>query len=126
MGVKEPNVLFRPAPGVQTDFLKCSAFEKLMAGGAGAGKSLCLLAAAATESSNPAMRSLVLRLSYPMLKDLIAASHLIYAPMQAHFNVTLHQWVFPSKAVIEFGAIENTEACIMNYSGRSFSFVGID
>jgi Terminase large subunit, T4likevirus-type, N-terminal len=124
--VSKPNILFQPAPGVQTDFLKCSAFEKLMAGGAGAGKSLCLLADAAASSANPAMRSLILRVSYPMLKDLIAASHLIYGPMRARYNVTQHQWVFPSGAIVEFGAIENTEAAIMNYSGRSFSYIGVD
>jgi hypothetical protein len=124
--VSKPNVLWQPAPGVQTDWLKCSAFEKLMAGGAGGGKSSCLLAAAALESKNPAMRSLLLRLSYPQLKDLIAASHLIYGPMGARYNITLHQWVFPSNSVVEFGALENTEAAIMNYSGRSFSFIGVD
>src|SRR6266496_1666953 len=113
-----PNVLWSPAPGVQHDFLKCSAFEKLMAGGAGAGKSSCLLADAASESANPAMRSLVCRLSYPMLKDLIAASHLIYAPMRAKYNVQLHQWTFPSGAIVEFAAIENTENAILNFSGR--------
>ena len=88
--------------------------------------SSCVLAAAAGESANRLMRSLLLRVSYPMLKDLIAASHTIYAPMRAQYNVTQHQWVFPSGAIIEFGAIENTEACIMNYSGRSFSFIGVD
>src|SRR6266481_7845763 len=118
--MRKPNILFAPAPGVQTDFLKCSAFEKLMAGGAGAGKSLCLLASAAAESSNPAMRSLVLRLSYPQLKDMIASSWMIYANMRAKYNVTQHQWVFPSGSIIEFGAIENTEQCIQNFSGRSF------
>jgi hypothetical protein len=123
---KPPNILWQPAPGVQTDWLKCSAFEKLMAGGAGAGKSSCLIAAAAAESANPAMRSLILRVSYPMLKDLIAASWLIYGPMRAQYNVTLHQWTFPSGAIVEFGAIENTEQCIMNFSGRSFSFIGVD
>ena len=121
-----PNILWQAAPGVQTDWLKSSAFEKLMAGGAGAGKSSCLLAAAAAESANPAMRSLVCRLSYPMLKDLIAASHLIYAPMRARYNVQLHQWTFPSGAIVEFAAIENTETAILNFSGRSFSFIGID
>ncbi len=126
MGWKKPNILWQPAPGVQTDFLKCSAFEKSMMGGAGAGKSSCLLAAAAAESANPAMRSLILRLSHPMLKDLIAASYLVYAPMRAQYNVQLHQWKFLSGAVVEFGAIENTEQCIMNFSGRSFSFIGVD
>jgi hypothetical protein len=126
MSAPKQNILWQPAPGVQTEWLRCSAFEKLMAGGAGAGKSSCLLSAAAAESSSPAMRSLILRVSYPMLKDLIAASHLIYAPMRARYNVTLHQWTFPSGAIIEFGAIENTEAAIMNYSGRSFSFIGVD
>jgi hypothetical protein len=124
--MSKPNILFQSAPGVQTDFLKCSAFEKLMAGGNGAGKSSCLLAAAAAESSRPAMRSLILRLSYPQLKDLIASSWLIYAPMRAKFNVQLHQWTFPSGAIVEFGAIENTEQCMLNFSGRSFSFIGID
>jgi hypothetical protein len=124
--MKQPNILFQPAPGVQTDFLRCSAFEKLMAGGAGAGKSLCLLASAAAESANPAMRSLILRLSYPMLKDLIAASWMIYAAMRAKFNVQQHQWTFPSGSVVEFGAIETTEQCMLNYGGRSFSFIGID
>jgi phage terminase large subunit len=124
--MKQPNILFKPFPGVQTDFLRCSAFEKLMAGGNGAGKSLCLLAAAAAESSNPAMRSLVLRLSYPQLKDLIASSWMIYANMRAKFNVQQHQWTFPSGAIVEFGAIENTEQCILNFSGRSFSFIGVD
>jgi hypothetical protein len=124
--MRKPNVLFQPAPGVQTDFLKCSAFEKSMMGGNGAGKSSCLLAAAAAESANPAMRSLILRLSYPQLKDLIASSWTIYPNMRAKFNVTQHQWVFPSNSVVEFGAIENTEQCLLNFSGRSFSFIGID
>jgi len=61
-----------------------------------------------------------------MLKDLIAASHLIYAPMRARYNVQLHQWTFPSGAIVEFAAIENTENAILNFSGRSFSFVGVD
>src|SRR5206468_1481279 len=113
--MKQPIVLYKPAPGVQTGFLRCSAFEKLMAGGAGAGKSLCLLASAAAESANPAMRSLILRLSYPQLKDLIASSWMIYANMKAKFNSTLHQWTFPSQAIVEFGAIENTEQCMLNY-----------
>src|SRR5438094_39075 len=97
-----------------------------MAGGAGAGKSSCLIADAARFSANPAMRSLILRLSYPMLKDLIAASYLIYPAMKARYHVQLHQWTFPSGAIVEFGAIENTEACNMNYSGRSFTYIGVD
>jgi hypothetical protein len=124
--VSKPNILWQPFPGVQTEWCACTAFEKLMAGGAGAGKSSCLLADAARFSANPAMRSLILRLSYPMLKDLIAASYLIYPAMKARYNVQQHQWTFPSGAIVEFGAIENTEACIQNFSGRSFTYVGVD
>jgi hypothetical protein len=124
--VSEPLILWQAAPGVQTDWHRCSALEKFLAGGAGAGKSSCLTAEAAVESANPAMRSLLLRLSYPQLKDLIAATHLIYAPMRAKFNVTLHTWTFPSGATVEFAAIESTQAAIVNFSGRSWSFIGVD
>jgi hypothetical protein len=118
------RILFEPTPR-QAEFLACPAREVLYGGAAGGGKSTALLASAVSQTANGAHRALILRRSYPMLKDLIAQSHEFYRGLGATYNKTDHQWTFPSGAIVEFGHLDSDEDKY-NYQGRAFSFIGWD
>lgn len=77
----------------------------LTGGGAGSGKSYLALLKAASFVQDPAARVMVLRLSYPMLKDLIAASKQIYPHFGGEFKVQQKCWIFPNGAEIDFKAM---------------------
>ncbi len=97
------KVIWRPNPGPQSDFLACPAREVLYAGSVGAGKSDALLMAAASQTDNPNHRALLLRRTFPMLRDMIGRSHELFLPLGAIYRKQDNQWKFPSGAIVEFG-----------------------
>lgn len=72
---------------------------------AGSGKSFLSLLKAAGMISDPAAKVMILRLSYPMLKDLISASKQIYPYFGGVFKHQARTWVFPNGAEIDFKAM---------------------
>jgi hypothetical protein len=121
----ERNVLWRPNPGPQTEFLACPAREVLYAGSVGSGKTDGLLMCAASQIGNGSHRALILRRTFPMLKDLISRSHELFLPLGGTFNKSDHQWTFRSGAILEFGFLDADEDRF-RYMGRAFSFIGFD
>jgi Terminase large subunit, T4likevirus-type, N-terminal len=121
----ERNVVWRPNPGPQTEFLACPAREALFGGSVGGGKTDALLMCAASQSDNRNHRALILRRTFPMLRDLIERSHALFIPLGAEFNRQNSQWRFPSGAIIEFGFLDAAEDKY-RYLGRQFSFIGWD
>lgn len=78
----------------------------LTGGGAGSGKSfLALLKAAGLCMADPAAKVMILRLSYPMLKDLISASKQIYPYFGGEYKTQARTWVFPNGTEIDFKAM---------------------
>ena len=120
----DERVLWRPTEK-QSEFLSCPAREVLFGGGVGAGKTDGLLMSAASQVGNSSHRALILRRSYPMLRDLIARSHEIFLPLGAVFNTQTSTWRFPTGARIEFGFLDSP-ADQFRYLGRSFTFIGWD
>src|SRR5436190_13173212 len=84
----------------QAEFLACPAREVLFGGASGGGKSTALLLCAVSQAANPHHKALVVRRSYPQLRDLIGASYEIYKPLGAEFNKSERTWVFPSGATV--------------------------
>src|SRR5205814_8265099 len=83
------------------------------------------LAGALSQVQNPQHRAILIRRSYPQLKDMVAASFTLYKPLGAEFNKVEKTWTFPSGAQIEFGFLDSPEDRF-NYQGRQFSYLGFD
>lgn len=77
----------------------------LTGGGAGSGKSFLSLLKAVKLVEDPAAKVMVLRLSYPMLKDLISASKQIYPHFGGVWKAQARTWVFANGAEIDFKAM---------------------
>lgn len=78
----------------------------LTGGGAGSGKSfLALLKAVKLVTDDPAAKIMILRLSYPMLKDLISSSKQIYPHFGGVYKAQQKTWVFPNGSEIDFKAM---------------------
>ena len=69
---------------------------------AGSGKSFLSLLKAVRLVEDPAAKVMVLRLSYPMLKDLISASKQIYPHFGGIYKAQQRTWVFKNGAEIDF------------------------
>ena len=119
------KVIWRPNPGPQSDFLSCPAREVLYAGSVGSGKTDALLMCAVSQTANPLHRALILRRTFPMLRDLIGRSHELFLPLGATYNKGTSQWTFPSGAIVEFGFLDADDDKY-RYMGRAFSFLGWD
>lgn len=105
--MSENTALFGPASRKQQLVLLENEVDILLTGGgAGSGKSfLALLKAASLVEASPAAKIMILRLSYPMLKDLISASKNIYPHFGGVFKAQAKTWVFPNGAEIDFKAM---------------------
>ena len=122
--MNDATVIWRPT-AKQAEFLSCPAREVLYGGGAGSGKSDGLLMAALSQVQNPLHRALILRRSFPQLRDLIERSHDLFMPLGANYTRQDRQWRFRSGAIVEFGFLD-ADSDRYNYQGRQFSFLGFD
>tara|TARA_R110001606_G_scaffold367021_1_gene522390 strand:- start:31 stop:2061 length:2031 start_codon:yes stop_codon:yes gene_type:complete len=123
----EQEVIFKPHPGPQTDFLG-SIEDVIFYGGAkGGGKSYALIADPVRYFGHPSFRALILRRTMPELRDMIRHTEQMYprAWPGAKYLKTEKTWVFPSGATLEFGYCE-TEDDAERYRGQSFHWAGID
>ena len=122
--MKERPVIWGPT-AKQAEFLACPAREALYAGSVGSGKTDGILMAALSQVQNPKHSALILRRTFPMLRDLIARSHELFLPLGATYNKQESAWTFPSRARLEFGFLDADEDKF-RYMGRQFSFIGWD
>lgn len=126
-GVQEPEVVFRPNPGPQTDFLAANEREVFYGGARGGGKTYSLLIAPLRFVDKPKSRALLIRRSMPELRDVIFQTQQLYpkAVPGAKFKTQENTWYFPSGARIEFGYCENLTD-VLRYQGQSYSWIGVD
>ncbi|MFC5488494.1 terminase [Dokdonella soli] len=123
-------VAWKPTPR-QAEFLAAPDFEVLFGGSAGGGKSDGLLIDAAGLSQNalaePDYRAILLRRSFPELRDLIDRSQLIYPIVDdgAKYNHTEKVWTFTSGAKIELNFLKREQDRFL-YQGRAFAYGGFD
>lgn len=118
-------VVWRPNEGPQHEFVGSPEREVLYGGAAGGGKSDGLLMSAAMEYRNPALRGLILRRSFPELKDLIRRSMELYPALGAWYRESTREWFFKDRGIIEFGYLQKKKD-VLRYQGRAFNFIGWD
>src|SRR5262245_12835979 len=121
MPVRERPILWQPTEK-QREFLSCPAREVLFSGSVGSGKSDSILMAGLSQVQTRKHRALILRRTFPMLRDLIGRSHELFLPLGATYNKQTAQWTFPSGAILEFGFLDAPED-VYRYMGRQFSFI---
>lgn len=118
-------VLWRPHPGPQTTFLASGAYEALYGGAAGGGKSHALLFGALRQVNHPQYRALILRRTFPELRELMDAALPVFSAIGATWNASEKRFRFPSGALVEFGYCQ-TYADVLQYQGQAFQYIGYD
>lgn len=119
------NVLWSPHAGPQTTFLKSAAYEVLYGGQAGGGKSDALLYGGLRQIDHPEYKALILRRTFPELRELIDRSLIVFPQAGGVWNQMDHRWRFPTGATYQFGYC-GTYAEVLQYQGQQFTWVGYD
>lgn len=121
------EVIFRPNPGPQTEFLAASEKEVFYGGARGGGKSYSLIVDPLRYCDKEAARALILRKTMPELRDLINHAQRLYprAFPGAKWREQEKEWRFPSGARVEFGYAE-TRSDALRYQGQAYTWIGID
>jgi hypothetical protein len=119
------ETLWRPHPGPQTAFLAASEFEVLYGGAAGGGKSDALLFGGLRQVEAPGYRALLLRQSFPELRELMDRAAAIFPQLGGEWNERDKRWRFPSGATYEFGYCASY-ADVQRYQGQEFAYIAFD
>src|SRR5438046_2668878 len=124
MTTTDESIIWKPLPR-QKEFLRSTALECLYGGSMGSGKSESCLAGAVAQYENPQHRALILRKTFPMLRDLISRSFALYPPLGGVFKQQEKQWIFPSGSIIELNYLSEPQDR-WQYQGRSFNYIAWD
>lgn len=121
------NVLFKPHPGPQTEFLQSNEDEVLFSGGRGSGKSIALIVDPLRYVTNKNFKALVIRRTMPELRELIGRAKDIYiqAVPGCKWKDQEKIFTFPSGATIEFGYCDNIDDA-ERYRGQEYTWIGLD
>lgn len=124
----EPNVVWRPNPGPQTQFLSSTARECLYGGAAGGGKSAGLVAGPLRWAHKKSFLAVTFRRETDQLDDLVTKSKALYSQCspEARFVATPHhQCTFPSGARHRYAHCQNVDDAT-NFQGREINLLQLD
>lgn len=119
-------VIWSPQPR-QAAFMARGEWEALYGGAAGGGKSEALVMEALRQVHIPHYKALILRKTYPQLRELIDKSRYYYprAFPGARYRESEHTWTFPSGARVVFGSLQHSQDKT-NYQGQAFDYIAFD
>lgn len=126
-----PDAILWEPSSKQSMLLSAGDFEVLYGGAAGAGKSDALLLDALGlhqgAIDNRQYQALLVRRTFPDLRDLIDRSQELYPYIGGggKYDKTSHVWTWPSGARIEFGHMQY-DSDRFKYRGRAFQYIGWD
>ncbi|MGE5351993.1 MAG: terminase large subunit domain-containing protein [Acidobacteriota bacterium] len=118
-----PAILWRPQT-TQYRMLESSADEILFGGAKGGGKSEALLFGALRYANHPGYKALIVRRTYPRLKELIGRS-MCFRQLSAKYNKQEKTWSFPGGGSVRFGHCQNP-GDELNYQGHQYHYIGFD
>ena len=121
------NVLFKPNPGPQTDFLAAAEREVLFGGSAGGGKSYAMLSDPLRYMGHPAFSGLLLRHTTEELRELVFKSQELYPKIWPgiKWSERKMQWTAPSGARLWMSYLDRDDD-VLRYQGLAFSWIGFD
>lgn len=121
------DIIFKPNPGPQMEFLAAPEKEVLFGGSAGGGKSYAMLADPVRYFDNPNFTGLLLRRTNDELRELKWKSHELYPRLypKANFSSKDNTWYFPSGAKLWLTYLERDED-LLRFQGQSYTWIGID
>ena len=121
------NILFKPNPGPQTDFLAASEREVLYGGSAGGGKSYAMLSDPLRYMGHPAFSGLLLRHTTEELRELVFKSQELYPKIWPgiKWSERKMQWTAPSGARLWMSYLDRDDD-VLRYQGLAFSWIGFD
>ena len=123
-------VLWKPTEK-QSDFLSAAEDEVLFGGAAGGGKSDAIIVDALGASfggwRSARYRALLIRRTFPQLREIIDRSRLIYPAVDpgAKYKEADKEWQFSSGAKVIFGFCER-DPDVYQYQGHEYQWIGID
>lgn len=124
---EDEDVIFRPHPGPQTEFLAATELEVLYGGSAGGGKSFAIVVDPMRYFANPNFNGILLRRTNDELRELIRSTQMLYpkAYPGAKWSEKKSAWTFPSGANMWMTYLERDED-VLRYQGQAFTWVGFD
>lgn len=117
--------LWSPNPGPQQKATDSDVYELLYGGAAFGGKSEWLLHDGLKQVFHPSYKALLLRRTFPELRELIDRSFAIFPKLGGKWNEQGKRWLFPSGAIYQMGYCESY-ADVMQYQGQQFAWIGFD
>ena len=112
------NVLFKPNPGPQTDFLAAAEREVLYGGAAGGGKSYAMLADPLRYLAHPQFSGLLLRRTTEELRELVWKSQELYPKIipGIKWSERKMQWTSPAGGRLWLSYLDRDDD-VLRYQG---------
>ncbi|HEX7122636.1 MAG TPA: terminase family protein [Gemmatimonadaceae bacterium] len=117
--------VWTPQPGFQARAWSLTAFEALIGGAAGPGKTDLLLYRGLRQVHKPNFRKLFLRRTYIELREAMDRALLTFPRLGGEWHASEKRWSFPSGATYEFGYVERF-ADVLQYQGQEYSEIDVD
>lgn len=124
--VPASKAAWAPFPGFQVRALACDAFEALIGGAAGPGKTDVLIAGATRYVHKPWCKALIIREQYTDLLEVLDRAHVLYPKLGGVWEATEKRYVWPSGGWVKFGHCASYKEAVKSHRGQEYTYLGID